>query len=353
MDLEAQHVESLSSTHNKLQVKDFIWSENEWPTVAHDDFDSGEDIPIISLSNRSRNDDECYKKLCKDMVTACERWGFVRVVDHGVAPETVENMKRRCLEMFDLPMEVKMKGTRSTCMPLGYSASNLDYGHNLPWAEIIQLLQSPQHVVGFAKKVYGDKYQLFSDAITDYMNAMDGLGMVILETLAHGLGLPHDFFTKNFNKEKESTMIRVNRYPPCPLPERCLGLGSHSDPHTLTILLQDDVGGLQVQKGEGVWVGVRPIPNSFIINIGDTFEAWSNGRLKSVVHRAVVNREKKRLSVAYFMSPASETIIDCPLELVGNGYRKYKPFTWSDFRSQLLLQRRVVGKTALFPYLLP
>ncbi|KAK1307229.1 Gibberellin 20 oxidase 1 [Acorus calamus] len=309
MDLEAQHVETLSSTHNKLQVKDFIWSENEWPTVAHDDFDSGDDIPIISLSNRSRNNDECYEKACEDMVTTCERWGFVRVVDHGVAAETVENMKRRCSEMFDLPMEMKMKGARSTCMPLGYSAN--------------------------------------------YMNAMDGLGMVILDMLAHGLGLPHDFFTKNFNKEKESTMIRVNRYPPCPLPERCLGLGSHSDPHALTILLQDNVGGLQVQKGEGVWVGVRPIPNSFIINIGDTLEAWSNGRLKSVVHRAVVNRERKRLSIAYFMSPASDTVIDCPLELVRDGYRKYKPFTWSDFRSQLLLQRRVVGKTALLRYLLP
>lgn len=104
-----------------------------------------------------------------------------------------------------------------------------------------------------------------------YMQALDKLGMKIFEMLAHGMGLPDDFFTKNF-EEKEATMIRVNRYPPCPLPEKCLGVGSHSDPHTLTILLQDDVGGLQVLKSDNQWIGIRPVPNSFVINIGDTLE---------------------------------------------------------------------------------
>lgn len=104
-----------------------------------------------------------------------------------------------------------------------------------------------------------------------YMDALDKLGMIIFEMLAHGLGLPDNFFTKRFT-EKDSTMIRINRYPPCPLPEKCLGLGSHSDPHTLTILFQDEVGGLQVLRNDNQWIGIRPIPNSFIINIGDTLE---------------------------------------------------------------------------------
>ena len=83
--------------------------------------------------------------------------------------------------------------------------------------------------------------------MTEYMHELDKLGKKIFEMLAHGLGLEDDFFTKSF-EEKEATMIRVNRYPPCPLPEKCLGLGSHSDPDALTILLQDHVGGLQVLK---------------------------------------------------------------------------------------------------------
>ncbi|CAN6579537.1 unnamed protein product [Malus baccata var. baccata] len=191
------------------------------------------------------------------------------------------------------------------------------------------------------------------NAMIRYLNALDNLGMTILEMLAHGLGLPDNFFTKNF-EEKEATMIRVNRYPPCPLPEKCLGLGSHSDPHTLTILLQDDVGGLQVLTSDNKWIGIRPVQNSFIINIGDTLEAWTNGKLRSVVHRAVLNKEKNRLSAAYFMSPRNSALIDCPLALMDakTNPRKYVPFTWGNFRKQLLVQKRVVGKTALERYLI-
>lgn len=106
------------------------------------------------------------------------------------------------------------------------------------------------------------------------MKAVEELGMTILEMLAHGLCLVDNFFTRNMT-EDTNMMIRINRYPPCPLPEKCLGLGSHSDPHTLTILLQDQVGGLQVRRDhDNRWIGVRPLTNSFVINIGDTLEVY-------------------------------------------------------------------------------
>ncbi|KAL6348746.1 hypothetical protein AAG906_033402 [Vitis piasezkii] len=352
LEIEEHPVESLSSGP-KLCVKNFVWSEDEWPLINHDDFADGDDIPTISLEgNLSGKPRQDYDKVCQVMVTACEKWGFFKLVDHGVAIETVENVKVQLNELFDLPMDQKLKGARSTSLPLGYCASNPEYGQNLPWAEILQLLQSPQQVVAFARKVFGDQHQPFSNAMVKYMQALDKLGMKIFEMLAHGMGLPDDFFTKNF-EEKEATMIRVNRYPPCPLPEKCLGVGSHSDPHTLTILLQDDVGGLQVLKSDNQWIGIRPVPNSFVINIGDTLEAWTNGRLRSVVHRAVVNKEKHRLSVAYFLSPATSAIIDCPPQLIesSTNLRKYVSFTWGEFRKELLTQKRVVGKTALNRYL--
>ncbi|WOG90184.1 hypothetical protein DCAR_0209427 [Daucus carota subsp. sativus] len=346
---EEESVDALSSLEQKLHVKDFIWCEKEWPSLSYDEFEDGEDIPGISLQEvlESKKGDN-YEKLCQLMVAASARWGFFKLVNHGVPSETTENFKRRLHEFFDLPMEQKLKGARSASLPLGYSATNPDYGENLPWAEIIQLLQSPQQALSFAKNVLGDQHQPFSDAMMEYMDALDKLGMIIFEMLAHGLGLPDDFFTKNFT-EKDSTMIRINRYPPCPLPEKCLGLGSHSDPHTLTILFQDEVGGLQVLQNDNQWIGIRPVPNSFIINIGDTLEAWTNGRLKSVVHRAVVNKEKRRLSIAYFMSPACSAVIDCPPQLITHN-KLYLPFTWEDFRKQLLNQKRVSGKTALNRY---
>ncbi|RZC86648.1 hypothetical protein C5167_030000 [Papaver somniferum] len=251
--------------------------QEEWPEINHSDFEYGDNIPMISLSKVIKGKkDDVYRQ----------------------------------------------------------TATTPDYGKNLPWAEIIQLLQSPQQVAGFATKVYGDQYHhKFSDAMLAYMEELDKLSMLIFEMLADGLGLPSDFFSKNFKEEKEATMIRVNRYRKCPLPEKCLGLGSHSDPHTLTILLQaHEVGGLQVLRPtDNQWVGIRPIPNSFVINIGDTLEAWTNGRLKSVVHRAVVNKERSRLSAAYFLSPSSQVMIDSPPQLiqpVSSNAKMYKPFTW-------------------------
>lgn len=160
--IEEQPVEPLSSLDQKLQVKNFIWCEKEWPTLNYNDFEDGDDIPSISLrevleAKKGQN----YEKICQSMVAASEKWGFFKLVDHGVDSEIIENMKRRLHEFFDLSMEQKLKGARSACLPLGYCATNPDYGENLPWAEIIQLLQSPQQAVGFAKKVLGDQHQPF------------------------------------------------------------------------------------------------------------------------------------------------------------------------------------------------
>ncbi|XP_015060097.1 gibberellin 20 oxidase 3-like [Solanum pennellii] len=348
--IEEEHVKTLSMNENKkMQVKNFIWSKEEWPTLKHDDFgDVEDDIPVISLNNRVRDNDDqqVYDNLCNVMVKASEDWGFFKLVDHGVSSDIVENYITRLHELFDLPMEQKLKGGKTSSLPLGYYASNPEYGENLPWAEVLQLLQSPEMVVEFAKKVYGDQYHTFSNAMIEYMKEMDKLGMVIFKMLAHGLGLEDDFFfSKNF-EEKEATYFRVSRYPPCPLPEKIVGIGIHSDPQTLTILHQDQVGGLQVLKDDKQWIGVSPLPNSFVINIGDTLEAWTNGRLKSVIHRAVVNKEKQRLSIAYFMSPTSNAIIECPPQLIHPIYnpRKYVPFTWAQLRHLLLTTRRVRGK---------
>ncbi|CAL5355862.1 unnamed protein product [Camellia sinensis] len=291
------------------------------------------------------------------MVAASNKWGFFKLVDHGVPSEIVENMKARLNEMFDLPMEEKLKGARSATMPLGYCATNPDYGKNLPWAEILQLLQSPQQVLGFAEKVFGDQHQPFSEAMVEYMEALDKLGMTIMEMLANGLGLQSDFLTKNF-EEKDSTMIRINKYPPCPLPEKCLGVGSHTDPHTLTILLADNVGGLQVLRDDNQWVGIRPIPNSFVINIGDTLENMDKWEAKECDTQSSGEQREEQTINCIFPKPCTCTIIDSPPELLEDPNtdppinRKYVPFTWADFRKELLIQKRVIGKIALNGYLI-
>ncbi|CAL5432524.1 unnamed protein product [Camellia sinensis] len=324
-----EHVDPLSSNGQKLCIKNFIWSDSEWPQINYNHFDDRDDIPLISLQK-----DQNYEKVGRDMVAASNKWGFFKLVDHGVPSEIVENMRARLNEMF---MEEKLKGARSATMPLGYCATNPDYGKNLPWAEILQLL--------------------IVEAMVEYMEALDKLGMTIMEMLANGLGLQSDFFTKNF-EEKDSTMIRINKYPPCPLPEKCLGVGRHTDPHTLTILLADNVGGLQVLKDDNQWVGIRPIPNSFVINIGDTFEYMDNWEAKECDTQSSGEQREEQTINCIFPKPCTCTIIDSPPELLEDPNtdppinRKYVPFTWADFRKELLIQKRVIGKIALNRYLI-
>ncbi|CAL0316938.1 unnamed protein product [Lupinus luteus] len=109
-----------------------------------------------------------------------------------------------------------------------------------------------------------------------------------------------------------SQMMVANLYPPCPEPDLTLGMPPHSDYGFLTLLLQDEVEGLQIQFQQK-WVTVQPISMAFVINVGDHLEIYSNGKYKSVLHRVVVNAVKSRTSVASLHSlPFNHTVRPSP-----------------------------------------
>jgi isopenicillin N synthase-like dioxygenase len=123
----------------------------------------------------------------------------------------------------------------------------------------------------------------------------------------------------------------LNHYPPCPQPDLTYGLPGHTDPNLITILLQDQVPGLQVLKN-GRWVAVDPVPNTFIINIGDQVQVMSNDKYKSVLHRAVVNRDEERISIPTFYCPSPEAVMGPAPELVtGDEPAVYRQFTYAEY----------------------
>ncbi|KAF5725545.1 hypothetical protein HS088_TW23G00268 [Tripterygium wilfordii] len=111
--------------------------------------------------------------------------------------------------------------------------------------------------------------------------------------------------------------ITVSYYPPCPQPELTLGLQSHSDFGAITLLIQDDVGGLQVLK-DGEWVTVHPLLDAIVVLLSDQAEIITNGKYKSAQHRAITNSSRARLSVATFNDPAKAVKISPVSELIGN-----------------------------------
>ncbi|KAL6991513.1 Oxoglutarate-dependent flavonoid 7-O-demethylase 1 [Sarracenia purpurea var. burkii] len=125
--------------------------------------------------------------------------------------------------------------------------------------------------------------------------------MMILDAIAKALRMEAKDMRELF--EEGIQMMRMNYYPPCPQPEKVFGLTPHSDSIGLTILLQiNEVEGLQIKK-DGMWVPVKPLPDTFIVNIGDILEIVTNGAYRSIEHRAIVNSTKERLSIATFYSP--------------------------------------------------
>ncbi|KAJ7977257.1 hyoscyamine 6-dioxygenase-like [Quillaja saponaria] len=152
------------------------------------------------------------------------------------------------------------------------------------------------------------------------------LSSKILELIREGLGLESGFFDDEFD---QPLSLLANHYPPCPNPSLVLGVSKHSDPNLITILLQDDIHGLQVFK-DGKWIGVEPLPNAFVVNFGYTLQIISNGKLKSAEHRVVTNSSHARTSAGFFVSTSkdrtiepAEALIDASNPPVYNSF-KYK-----------------------------
>jgi gibberellin 20-oxidase len=155
---------------------------------------------------------------------------------------------------------------------------------------------------------------------------MSRLSLEIMEVLGESLGVGRAHYRRFF--EGNDSIMRLNYYPPCQRPNETLGTGPHCDPTSLTILHQDDVGGLQVHA-DGQWLSIRPRADAFVVNIGDTFMALSNGRYRSCLHRAVVNSRVPRKSLAFFLCPEMDKVVAPPGTLVDEANpRAYPDFTW-------------------------
>jgi len=113
---------------------------------------------------------------------------------------------------------------------------------------------------------------MIRDIIEEYVQEVEKLSFKLLEIIALSLGLEAKRFEEFFIKDQTS-FIRLNHYPPCPSPHLALGVGRHKDIGALTILAQDDVGGLEVKrKADQEWIRVKPTPGAYIINVGDLIQ---------------------------------------------------------------------------------
>ncbi|XP_017979963.1 PREDICTED: gibberellin 2-beta-dioxygenase 8 [Theobroma cacao] len=296
------------------------------------------ELPLIDLSGLNLGPFE-RQKCIEQMAEASSEWGFFQIVNHGIPEELLDRLKSEQMKVFHRPFD-KKAGKNF----LNLSAQSYRWGNplatslrNLSWSEALHI-----SLKDVSRMDESNKLRL---TIEEYATKANLLAQRLAECLAQNLGIKPNYFQENCSPSSSS--LRMNRYPPCPYSSRMFGIIPHTDTDFLTILSQDQVGGLQLKR-DGRWVSAKPNPNALVINIGDLFQALSNGMYESITHRVVANQEVERYSMAYFYCPTYETVIEsCSKPAL------YRNFNFKEYREQIGKDVKATGdKVGLSRFLL-
>ncbi|KAL8192554.1 hypothetical protein R6Q57_027739 [Mikania cordata] len=275
-----------------------------------------------------------HDQVGKAIAHAAETLGFFQVVNHGVPLELLESLKVAAHRFFAQPPEKKslyLKGVSPSPM-VKYGTSFVPEKENaLEWKDYISMT--------YTNDV--DALQSWpnecKEVALEYMKTSTEMVRKILKTLILNLGVKAD--DSRLDELTGLRMVNMNFYPTCPNPELTVGVGRHSDMGTLTVLLQDGIGGLYVKKDENAttpeneeWIEIPPIHGALVINIGDTLQILSNGRYKSAEHRVRTTSTESRVSVPIFNQPLPVVKVRPFPELVAHdGVARYREVVFQDY----------------------
>lgn len=331
-------------------------------------------VPVIDIAPFLEGSPEGKRQVAEQVGRACEDIGFLTIVGHGVSKDLIAETYRVSREFFDLPLEEKMKVARPApdqvrgYSPIGdeglsYSLDEVAPGDlkeslsigpvDVPNDEYYHCAAAGPH---FAPNSWPERPEDLQPIWREYFRVMSELSASLMRIFALALDLTEDFFEDKI--DKHISMFRVLNYPEQtdePLP-RQLRAGAHSDYGSLTIVCQDhDLGGLQVRNRQRQWVDVKPIPDSFVVNIGDLMMQWTNDHWISTVHR-VVNparervMESRRQSLVFFHQPNYDALIECLDSCYDpNDPPKYPPITSGEHLRMKFMKQTTMGQEELAP----
>ncbi|CAM6115235.1 unnamed protein product [Calypogeia fissa] len=313
-------------------------------------------LPVLDLKGLSTGDPAARKVLTNQIGNAASKIGFFQVVNHGIPEGTFDKVYEQARDFFELPVDVKEKAIDPVDMTVGYNGRFGHKSQEVPWLERLSQNYRPKpNWKALTDKIWPEGNPHLCKVVDEFAESVESVGKQLLELLAESLGLKTDFFSKEFeDPAKYDSVFRMQHYPVCPEPSRCMGSPAHSDTGVLTIVRQDAVGGFQIHDGKG-FVDVTPIPGALIVNIGDTLQVWSNGRFQSCDHRVLVNGKSDRISLVYSFETRHDFVIQCPPELVDDEHPSlYIPYTYPEYRNSYLKEvfNSKVGKNISLAYAL-
>ena len=274
-------------------------------------------IPIIDFAGAFSSDAGARRRVAREVRGAAMGFGFFYAVNHGVPAQLVERQLDYARRFFALPAAEKMALSlkRSKCRrgyeSVGDQTLDLSAKPDLKESYYCGIDHPEDHP--FVQAGY-DSYGVsfwpqslpgFREQMNAYMAAQQALCERIMHLIALSLDLEESYFDYSFRDPLVT--LRLAHYPPHPAdaPGDLYGAGAHTDWGSVTILLQDDLGGLEVQGPDGSWTPAPPVAGTFVVNLGDMMPRWTNGLFRSNLHR-VINRNAAhadRYSVPYFYAP--------------------------------------------------
>lgn len=277
---------------------------------------------------------EQRRMFSEQLINLCQQVGYFYLSQHSISTTLCKQILEKSRELFALPRTNKSKiHIRLSPHFRGYS----EMKNERDWREQFHLgLEEPAiycepDAIEY-RKLQGPNLWLlqlgqdWQDTMLSFLNAVGTLSQTILSNLAWTLGLPENYFTMLADEPPYLLMKLLCYHPQVKEQTLRVGVAPHCDWSWMTFLLQDDIGGLQIKRPNGDWVDADPIPNTFIVNLGELLEILTGGYLKATPHR-VINKSSthSRIAVPIFINPALTARI-APLQ----GFHKYR--TTSDLQ---------------------
>lgn len=281
-------------------------------------------IPIISISGLFSSLLEDRLNVAMQMKQACEDKGFFYIADHGVSKNLQHEVFEQSRQFFDLPKDEKEKiHKKNSIANRGYEPlKNQTLEAGTP-ADLKEGFYAGREYALDSKEVIARRFnhgpnqwpsQLpeFQLKMQAYLAELEVLAKYLMRGLALSLALDEYYFD-DFCQDSLVT-LRLLHYPPQPAnPEpNEKGCGAHTDFGALTLLLQDQQGGLQVwDKNTENWIDAPPIEGTYVINLGDLIARWTNNLYKSTLHRVINQSGKQRYSIPFFFGGHPDYQVTC------------------------------------------
>ena len=277
-------------------------------------------IPVVDFAPFLNGSEDARQAVAKDIGAACERVGFFYLINHGVSQALIDETFGTARTFYEQPSAQRMKSAATLEHWRGYVPSKLEaeggtvggaietyrFMLDLPETDPDVKAKKPLHLPNrWPADLPG-----FKQVVQRYMEAVMSLSHHLRYAFAMALGLREEFF-EDFYKKPLVQLSLLHYRPPASLREEDIeiGAGEHRDTGAFTLLMQDDTGGLEVERKDGVWIAAPPMHGAYVINIGDMMMRWTNGRFVSTPHRVVNRALKPRYSLPFFANPDYDVTI--------------------------------------------